>query len=339
MPVTIKDIAKKVGKSVTTVSRALHDYNDVSLETKALVRQTAVEMGYFPSSYAQRLQKQKSDSIGVILPTYGPRFSDPFFSEFLAGVCNTAGSLDYDILLSTCPPGDKEMEIYQDKVQTRRVDGFVIVRTRRQDTRIEYLCKTHFPFVAFGRTENACNFSYVDEDSEIGMRLIIDHLYNQGFRRLGLIAAPDDLMFAKLRLNGYLNRIKTNHFPQDESLIVTGDLTQRGGYAKAKRLLELPNPPDAIVASNDLMAFGAISAAQEMGFQVGKDIAITGFDDSSMAEHYHPALTTIHQPVYKIGGMVTKMLIQKLQGDTLDEDQILLKPSLVVRQSCGGKIQ
>lgn len=338
MPVTIKDIAKKVGKSVTTVSRALHDYDDVSLETKEVVRQAAVDMGYFPSSFAQRLQKQKSDTIGVILPTYGPRFSDPFFSEFLAGVCNTAGSFDYDILLSTCPPGDNEMYTYQDKIQTRRVDGFIIVRTRRQDTRIDYLCKSNFPFVAFGRTDNACKFSYVDEDSEIGMRLIIDHLVSQGFKRLSYLAAPDDLMFAKLRLTGYLDRIRYNDLPQDESLIVTGDLTQRGGYAQARRLLELPEPPDAIVSSNDLMALGAISAAQEMGLRVGVDIAITGFDDSPMAEHSHPPLTTIHQPVYKIGGMVTKMLIQQLQGETLEEDRILLKPSLVIRKSCGGTV-
>ena len=97
MPVTIKDIAKKVGCSITTVSRALHDYDDVSPKTKEMVRQAAAEMGYTPSSFAQRLQKQKSDTIGLVLPTYGPRFSDPFFSEFLAGVGNKAGSQGYDI--------------------------------------------------------------------------------------------------------------------------------------------------------------------------------------------------------------------------------------------------
>ena len=124
MAVTLKDIAIEVGKSVTTVSRALHDYEDVSSETKELVRQTALQMGYFPSSFAQRLQKQKTDTIGLIIPTYGPRLTDPFFSEFLAGVGNKAGTLGYDILVSTCPPGDQEMSAYQNKAQTRTVDGY-----------------------------------------------------------------------------------------------------------------------------------------------------------------------------------------------------------------------
>lgn len=336
MPVTIKDIAKRVGRSVTTVSRALHDYDDVSPETKEMVRQAALEMGYTPSSFAQRLQKQKSDTIGLVLPTYGPRFSDPFFSEFLAGMGNTAGGLGYDILVSTCPPGDEELLRYQSSVQGRRVDGFVVLRTRRQDPRIEYLCQANFPFVSFGRTESPCEFPFVDEDSEYGMHLIVEHLKESGYHRIGFIAAPDELMFTFYRNKGFLESLEELNISLDENLITTGDLTQRGGYAQAKKLLDLSPPLDAIVASNDLMAFGAISAAQEKGLVIGKDIAITGFDDTPMAEHSNPPLTTVHQPVYKIGGMVTDMLIRHIQGETLENEKIILKPSLVIRGSCGG---
>ena len=337
MPVTIKDIARRVGRSVTTVSRALHDYDDVSPETKDLVRRVAAEMGYTPSSFAQRLQKQKSDTIGLVLPTYGPRFSDPFFSEFLTGVGNKAGILGYDILVSTCPPGDEELLRYQANVQGRRVDGFIVLRTRMQDTRIEYLCGVDFPFVAFGRTEAPCDFPFVDEDCEFGMLLIVEHLANLGYQRIGYIAAPDDLMLTYYRNKGFLEGLKQHNISIDDELITTGDLTQRGGYAQAEKLLEITPLPDAIVACNDLMALGAISAAQERGLVIGKDIAITGFDDTPMAEHSHPPLTTVHQPVYKIGGMVTEMLIQRIQGETLENDKIILKPSLVIRGSCGGK--
>jgi LacI family transcriptional regulator len=243
--------------------------------------------------------------------------------------------LGYDILVSTSPPGEQELYNYKNKVQTRLVDGFIIVRTRREDSRIDYLCLSEVPFVAFGRAEVPCNFPYVDEDSEYGMRLVVDHLVGQGFRRLSYLSAPQELMFAKYRLKGFLEGLRENNLPQDESLVVVGDLTQRGGFAQANRLLDLPEPPDAIVASNDLMAVGAISAVQERGLKVGKDVAITGFDDTTMSEHTHPPLTTIHQPVYRIGGMVTEMLIRILQGETLEAEQILLKPSLVVRQSCG----
>lgn len=337
MPVTIKDIARRVGRSVTTVSRALHDYDDVSPETKAMVRQAAAEMGYTPSSFAQRLQKQKSDTIGLVLPTYGPRFSDPFFSEFLAGVGNKAGSLGYDILVSTCPPGDEEMRRYQSSVQGRRVDGFIVLRTRRVDARIEYLCEVDFPFVAFGRVEGECNFLLVDEDSEYGMRLIVDHLVKLGYRRIAFIAAPEELMFTHYRNKGFFDGLDEHQLTIEDELIVTGDLTQRGGYAQAKKLLAVEPRPEAIVASNDLMALGAISAAQESGLTVGEDIAITGFDDTPLAEHTHPSLTTVHQPVYKIGGMVTDMLIHRIQGEPLENKQVILKPSLVIRQSSGAR--
>ena len=338
MTVTLRDISKKVGKSVTTVSRALHDYNDVSPETKTLVRRVADELGYTPNILAQCLQKQRTDTIGFILPTFGPRFSDPYFSEILAGVDNQAAEMGYNLLVSTQPPGEQELEAYKKLVEGRRVDGFIIVRTRRKDARIEYLFKAEFPFVAFGRTEGLCDFPYVDEDSEIGMRLMVDHLAERGFERFSYLAAPENLMFAEFRLKGFLDGLSANNLPQDDSLIVIGDLTQNGGYAQANILLDLPEPPDAIVASNDLMAIGAISAAQVKGLRVGQDIAITGFDDTPMAEHSHPPLTTVHQPVYKIGRMVCEMLIKRIRGEFLEEEQIILMPSLVIRQSSGGQL-
>jgi LacI family transcriptional regulator len=124
----------------------------------------------------------------------------------------------------------------------------------------------------------------------------------------------------------------------DMSQVMTSDLTQRGGYEQSKNLLSSNNPPTAIVACNDLMAFGAMSAAQELGLTVGRDVAITGFDDVPMAAYSHPPLTTIHQPIYKIGGMVCEMLINIIEGDRLEEEQIILSPTLVVRQSCGETV-
>ncbi len=336
MPVTLKDIAKKVGKSVTTVSRALHNYNDVSPETKERVHRVAEEMGYTPNIIAQRLQKQRTDTIGFILPTFGPRFSDPFFSEFLAGVGNKAAKLGYDLLVSTHPPGEEELKTYRRKVQSYLVDGFVIVRTRRHDARIEYLCQVEFPFVVFGRTESDCVFPYVDEDSEHGMRLLAHHLADLGHRRIAFIAAPEELMFAYHRLNGFKEGLAERGLQLDETMIVIGDLTQRDGFRQANSLLDQPNPPSAIAASNDLMALGAISAAQKRNLVVGKDIAITGFDNIPLAEHSHPPLTTIHQPIYQIGEMVCENLIKLINGEKGETDRLLLKPSLIIRETCGA---
>jgi transcriptional regulator with XRE-family HTH domain len=142
---TLKEIARRTGKSITTVSRALADYDDVSPETKKLVRRVADEIGYSPNLLARRLQKRRSETIGLILPTFSPRFSDPFFSEFLAGVGNRAARSGYDLLVSTQAPGSDEPQVYRRKVQGKQVDGLIVVRTRRQDARIDYLRRAGVP--------------------------------------------------------------------------------------------------------------------------------------------------------------------------------------------------
>jgi LacI family transcriptional regulator len=335
MSVTIKDIAKRVGLSVTTVSRALNDFDDVSAETKELIRRTADEMGYVPNSLAQRFQKRKTDTIGLILPTFGPRFSDPYFSELLAGIGNKAAHQGYDLLVSTRAPGDEELLAYRQMVQGHRVDGLVVVRTRQHDKRIEYLRSVEFPFVAFGRVEGELDFPFVDEDGASGMRLVADHLVSLGHQRIACIASPPELTFSQYRLDGLRSRLQELNAPLDSTLIRIGDLTQRSGHEQATELLKLPKPPTAIVAFNDLMALGAISAAQDRGFIVGSDISITGFDNIPMSAHSHPSLTTIDQPIYQIGSMVCEMLVQCVRGETLKQKQVLLQPELNSRGSSG----
>ena len=335
MPVTIKDIAKRTGKSITTVSRALHGYNDVSPETREMIVRVAKEMGYTPNLLAQRLQKQRTDTLGFILPTFGPRFSDPFFSEFLAGIGNTAGEYGYDLLVSTQPPGEKELETYRQKVMGRQVDGFIVVRTRCQDPRIQCLRETDAPFVAFGRTEGDLDYPFVDEDGEAGMRMLVEHLVGLGHRRIAYMSPPLEYTFARDRLRGVQGALRDAGLALPDAYLVYGDLTQRSGVNQAAQLLDLSEPPTAIIAGNDLMAFGAMSAAQQRGLQVGRDVAIAGFDDIPMAETAHPPLTTVHQPIYKIGRMLAEMLIKIIRNEPVPSRQIILQPQLMVRRSCG----
>jgi LacI family transcriptional regulator, galactose operon repressor len=335
MPITIKDIAQRVGKSTTTVSRALNDYDDISPDTKAMIHRVANEMGYSPNALAQRLQKQQTDTLAFILPTFGPRFSDPFFSEFLAGIGNKAAHYGFDLLVATRSPGEAEMDAYRFNIQGHRADGFIIVRTRRNDSRIDFLKQTRFPFVAFGRILGNNDFSYVDEDGEYGMSLVIDYLYKLGHRHIACLLPPGDLTFAYYRQRGIEQKSKELGLTPDQISLEVSDLTQSGGYQVTQTLLDRKPSPTAIVAFNDLMALGAMSAVQDRGLQVGKDISITGFDDIPLSEHSHPPLTTVHQPVYQIGGMVTEMLIKKIRGQVLEIEHVLLQPSLVVRSSCG----
>ena len=333
---TLKNIAERVGKSVTTVSRALHGYDDVSPETKMLVRKVAEEIGYTPNIIAQRLQKKTTDTIGFVIPTYGPRFTDPFFTEFLAGIGNTAAKLGFDLLVSTHPISEEEMRSYQNKVQSYRVDGFILVRTRRDDARIQYLCNINFPFVAFGRTEGDCPFPYVDVDNRYAMKMIADHLVKLGHRKIAYIGAPNYLMFANERLAGFKEALKEHDLDLSSSMCKVGDLTQKSGLEQTEALLDYPDPPTAIVTCNDLMALGVIRTAQKRGLQIGEDLAVIGYDDIPQAEHNLPSLTTIHQPIYQIGSKVCNMLICLLKGEVLVDQKIIMKPTLIIRESCGG---
>ena len=333
MPVTLKDIARETGYSVTTVSRALNDYDDVSAATKQLIRDAAQRLGYHPNVTAQHLQRRRTDTLGFIIPTAGPRFSDPFFIEFLTGIGNEASTYGYDLLVSTRSPGPEEIDAYRRFVGGKRVDGLIIVRTRRQDPRIAYLLERHFPFVAFGRTDGDGEFPFVDEDGRAGIAQATQHLIDQGHRRIAFIAAAEYLMFAHERLAGYIETMRANGVQVDEGLILEGDLSQRSGRQATEHLLNLPKPPTAIMANNDLMALGAMAAIQAHGLVVGRDIAVTGFDDIPLAEHSHPPLTTVRQPIYQIGKMVSQMLIRTICGEPLEEEHIILEPTLIIRAS------
>jgi DNA-binding LacI/PurR family transcriptional regulator len=333
MPVTLRDIARETGYSVTTVSRALNDYDDVSAATKQLIRDAAQRLGYHPNVTAQHLQRRRTDTLGFIIPTAGPRFSDPFFIEFLTGIGNEASTHGYDLLVSTRSPGPEEIDAYRRFVGGKRVDGLIIVRTRRQDPRIAYLLERHFPFVAFGRTDGDGEFPFVDEDGRAGIAQATQHLIDHGHRRIAFIAAAEHLMFARERLAGYVETMRENGVQVDEGLIVEGDLSQRSGRQVAEYLLNLPKPPTAIMANNDLMALGAMAAIQAHGLVVGRDIAVTGFDDIPLAEHSHPPLTTVRQPIYQIGKMVSRMLIRTIRGEPLEDRHVILKPTLIIRAS------
>ena len=339
MPVTLQDVATKLSVSAATVSRALAGYPGVAPATRQRVLQAAQEMGYHPNVTARRLQKQRTDTIGFIIPTFGPRLSDPYFGELLSGIGNATVEQDYDILVFTCSPDTSaEEQAYARFIQGRRVDGTLVVRTRKHDARIAYLLEQDFPFVAFGRSRVEGDFCYLDVDGTAGIREVTRHLINLGHRRLAIILPPENLMFTHYRRLGFEEAMAEAGLFIEETLVKHGDLTEHSGHEVGRALLAQDDPPSAIVACNDLMALGAISAAQGLGLTVGRDVAVTGFDDVSLAAHSHPPLTTVRQPIYEIGQRITRMLIQLIQGEIPAETQVVLTPQLIVRESSGPLI-
>ncbi len=329
----MKDIAEVVGKSVAAVSRALNNHDDISEETRAYIKRVAQEMGYTPNLMARRLQKRKTDTLGFILPVLSPRDSDPYFAELLAGVANEATAHGLDLLVSTCSPGPEEEQAYQRLVNSHRVDGIIVARPRWRDTRIQLLLEKEFPFVVIGKADPSDQCLTVTDDESEGALLIVEHLINQGHERIALINTPADLTFSTNFFNGFRKAISKAKLSINEDFLEDSDFSQKEGYRVAQLLLSKPETPTAIVAADDVVALGALAAIQDQGFEVGHDLVVTGYGDILLSEHSQPPLTTAHRPTYMIGQQACEMLIKKLKGETVENEYVVIKPSLVIRQS------
>lgn len=334
VPVTIKDIAAELGLSVSTVSKALNDYPDVSPETRRLVKKTARRMGYRPSVAARSLRTRRTNTIGLIFCIIDRHLTDPYYLDLLASIGEECSRHGFDLLLSACPDRRLELSAYERMVGGKRVDGMILTGIRYGDERIAYLVEKGFPFVALGRSEQDGDFPYVDVDGLKGVGEGVQHLIDQGYRRIGFIGLPRELICAGHRFQGYRAALERSGLGFDPRLVIHCDrLTQEAGYQAMQRLLELDEPPDAAFVCSDEMALGVMRAVREGGLTVGREFGIVGFDDIPMAAQVQPPLTSIRQPFYEVGTRLCRMLIKLIQGEPLTESHVILEPTLVVRAS------
>lgn len=337
MRATIRDVARRLNISITTVSRALDGYEDVAVETRRQVIETARELGYTPDQAARQLRRQRTDAIGYILPADKPQFADPFFSEFIAGLGDEAAVSNKDLLVSTAPADSpEEQALYRRWVQGNKVDGLVLNRTRLRDWRACYLAGEKKPFVALEFSLDALDYVGIEVDSPAGMNELLSHLLGLGHRRIAFIGGSPELKIQHDRLNAFLAGLDSAGIPRLPELEQRGDLSAEGGYRAACRLLDAASPPSAIVCINDLTAAGALHAASERGLVVGRDLAVTGFDGIASSAHTQPALTTLDQPLYAIARQLVQMLLAQVRGEPLPARQVKLIPRLILRASTGG---
>lgn len=336
--VTLKDVALEAGLSTTQVSRALNDHNDVANATKEHVRRVAAEMNYVPNLDARRLQDPalRTGSIGVVIPTETLRFSDPFFGDLLSSMVAEAGEHGMQLRLSTPPIETDVLAPYDESIRHMRVDGFVLVRTLVDDPRVDFLLDRGFPFVSFGRPESSDGFSSVDA-SPGAFGTVISHLKGLGHRRIACLAEPPQFAIAAHRLASFqlaiAPHVRAGLFC--EPTIRVAGFHEDDGLAAARTLLSEPNPPTAIVALNDLLAFGTLHAAVELGLVVPDDISVVGFDDIASARLVTPSLTTLHQSATEVGGLLIEELVPLIESNSNTNSERLIEPSLVVRNSTG----
>jgi LacI family transcriptional regulator len=337
MAVTIRDVAEKLGLSIATVSRALDGYPDISQKTQARVQRTAQEMGYTPNRAARQLRRKKADAIGYILPADTPRFTDTFYSEFLVGLGDETALHPFDLLISIAPPGHQaEQQIYENWVQSHKVDGFVINRIRRNDWRCRYLVEQNIPLATLEYGGEDLDYPHIDVDNVGGMIALVASLAQRGFKKLVYIGGPEELVIESQRFEGFCRGLEQSGLPFYPALVLPGDLSSEMAYQSFKELRWWPDPPDAIVCINDQTAIGVLHAARERGINVGTEVAITGFDGVQAAAYTDPPLTTLEMPVYEIARQLVQMLAAEITEEPGYERHLVVRPKLLERGSSRG---
>ncbi len=335
----IKDVAKRAGVSIATVSYVLNNRESISQQTRERVLQAAAELGYRPSVIAQGLQARESRMLGYCW-TPVPRFQySPILDRFLQSMAEAATRHGYHVLTFPAPTPDDELAAYREMVQTGRVDGFALSSTDLGDPRIRYLLDEGFPFVAFGRSNPEWDFPYVDVDGAAGTRQAGQHLLALGHRRIACLAWPEPSLVGHDRLSGYLEALSEAGIEVDAGWIVRAENDYTRAHAAARSLLALPRQrrPTAVICVSDLLAIATMNASREAGLRVGSDLAVAGFDDAPLVRHLSPALTSIRQPVAEVGERAIEMLVALIRGEPLAERHVLLAPTLVVRTSTAGR--
>ena len=333
---SLSTIARHLGLSVTTVSRALGGYADVAAATRARVVAEAKRIGYQPNQAARRLRGGRIEAVGVFLPTGPGQFDDPFFLRLLAAIGPHLQAAGLDLLVGTARPGEDELRGYRHLVEGRRVDGILLARTRRQDARIAYLLDRGMPFVAHGRSDSVRPFAHIDVDGERACREATERLIGLGHRRIGLINGPDTYMFSLHRQAGWRGALAGAGLAPGP--VAQAEPTEENGFRLMAAMLHGPAPPTAVVCATDRLAVGALHAIGHAGLRAGRDVSVIGYDNLPMATYTDPPLTTFEQPIERAGAHMVAMLLA-LMGGADPKDFAELWPATLVARSSDGPAQ
>ena len=337
MAPTLEEVARLAGVSRSTVSRVINDHPSVRPETREQVWQAVRKSGYQPHAVARSLATNRTQIIGMVIPeAVTTLFTDPFFPLLLRGATEACNAHRYQLLLSLFDDPDGQEEMYQRVLRSGYLDGVILASASLSDPLIPDLLRDRIPFVSVGRPPNE-RVHYVDADNVAGGRMAVEHLIRLGHRRIATITGRLDMSVGQDRLEGYRQALKAHRIPVEEELIVEGDYTENSGMVAMQRLL--PASPSAVFVASNMMAIGALKALRQAGWQVPQDIALVGFDDIPIASAIEPALTTVRQPIERMGSMAVEVLLGVLEGASEEEapaHRIILPAELVIRTSCGS---
>ncbi|SDP46728.1 LacI family DNA-binding transcriptional regulator [Phyllobacterium sp. OV277] len=307
----LKQLAQSLGLSITTVSRALDGYSDVSAKTKARVLEAAAKTGYQPNVAARRLRRQRAELVAVTLPTAPGHIGPPHFLDILSACAEHLALSGLNLVIAPVPRGQSELEMCQRFVDGQRVDAMLLVRTKRNDERVELLQSRGIPFVTLGRTESAKPHAFLDGDGFAGFRDATLRFIADGHIHIGHVAGPQAFSFAHHRRMGWEAALGQTGL--SSALLAEGDPTEQGGYAAAKTLMSGSVKPTAILCATDEMAVGTLRALREIAS--GNTVSIIGHDDLPMSAFTDPPLSTMRVTGDDIGVRIASLLLRAIDGE------------------------
>lgn len=334
---TLEKIGEMAGVSRATVSRVVNEHPGVRPHVRQRVIDVIQETGYQPNLAARSLASNRMGIIGLVIPCgIQSIFTDPYYPRLMQGMTQVCNLNDYSMSLFLLHTEDEEEKLYPRVLSRGFLDGVILASSDENDPLIARLEGNGMPFVMIGRPDRSSNASYVDVNNEAGAYSAVAHLIRRGKKRIATIIGRQDMSSGIDRLAGYKNALIDRGLSIDENLIVNGDYSEIEAYNAMLQLL--PRKPDAVFVASDGMALGALRAMRTANISIPDEIAIVGFDDLPPAATSVPPLTTVRQPVRRMGALAAETLLDIIDEGTEPPRRIILPTELVIRQTCGALI-
>jgi len=326
---TIREVAEKAGVSVTTVSHVVNKTRFVSEEVRERVVAAMKDLNYRPNALARSLRRGETHTLGLILPDS----SNPFFAEVGHAIEAAAFERGYSVILCNTENNLEKERLYTEVLEKNQVDGMIFVAAGVNREAILQIVRNGLPLIVVDRDMGALELDTVATDHHFGGMAATQHLLESGHRTIACITGPSDVTPSAERVTGYRDALLQAGIPVDETLIMRGDFHAASGYAAAMDILQREARPSAIFVCNDMMAIGAIRAANQLGLRIPEDVSIVGFDDIELALYITPPLTTVAQPKQEIGQLTVELVLERIRRPAIEARRKVLSPRLVIRDS------
>jgi LacI family transcriptional regulator len=329
----MKDVAELAGVSASTVSHVLNGTRKVSEDTRERVRLAIEELGYEPNLLAKSLKVSRTFTIGLLISD----IQNPFFTSVIRGAEDVALSRGYHLFLCNTDEDPNREDEYVRELSKKRVDGLIVASSASRRNHTLQLRLEDVPFVFMDREVEGIEADTVSVDNRLGMRLIAEHLTQLGHERVGMVSGPLEKSSGYERYHGLRDALADLGLPLRDSLVRFGDFRVSGGREAAEELLRLPEPPTALVVSNNQMTLGALLAVRELGLRVPDEVSVVSFDDMEWAPLANPPLTALAQPTYEMGATAARILLDKIEKKAIGSpSKLFMEPELMVRGSTGS---